>query len=164
MGFINTCRLSLKYLKPSTTSYSDSNNNHPDNQKQTTSNLLKEPFSVRHAIALDPNTGSGELFTLSKDKDYNIRATVAMNKSTGQWILDILAKDKDWRVRWEVAFRSSNPNTLDLLSRDKHYKVRALVAGNDDAYWATIENLAKDENQEVRETALKRYCRRGLLY
>jgi hypothetical protein len=70
--------------------------------------------SVRHCVALNPNTTKEILQQLAFDKDSSVRSRVAENLNTPLETLQQLAIDKDPDVRaWVI----QNPNKTQIIER-----------------------------------------------
>jgi hypothetical protein len=96
----------------------------------------------------------------SRSPKWSVRAAVAENPNCPVEILDRLSKDDEDKVRWRVA---GNPNCpveiLDRLSRDPKREVRYRVPENPNCPVEILAALSTDRDEVVRSTAADRLAR-----
>jgi hypothetical protein len=113
-------------------------------------------YSVRYAVAMNPDTSIELLDKLSYDEDWAVIESVAENQNTSINTLTKLSNDDIVNVRYAVA---RNPNTsIELLiksSNDDHWFVRLAVASNPNISIEMLDKLSDDENEDVRNAVAK---------
>ena len=95
------------------------------------SDMQKNRYLVKEAVAKNPNIDLEPLAFLARDSDEHVRAAAASNPLLTSDLMAKLAKDVSWLVRNNIA---KNPSTheelLIYLSEDRILDVRATVALN----------------------------------
>lgn len=71
-------------------------------------------------------------------------------------------KMMDWRNKMKIAKTEKSPHILNLLAKDITWPVRNVCALNMNLPRATLNKLTKDNNINVRESAIKKYGERFL--
>lgn len=101
-------------------------------------------------------TSLSTLIRLSTHTSTSIRTYVALNTKLSIELLEIMSYDDSWPVRSAVAQNKNiNVETLLRLASDNSYYVRYQVAINPNTTKAIINLLSNDENQTIRELAIK---------
>ena len=125
--------------------------------------LLPHPSSVcrQHAVKRVTRLAKGRALLLAADPSWTVREALAQNPIAPVEALDVLAREETFAVRIAVA---RNPNTsaesLDSLrssglSRDERDRVCIALAENPRTLPITLQHLAADANQSIREAVAR---------
>lgn len=124
--------------------------------------LAESPFAHdRERVAFDPQTPAWILDRLSQDTDVWVRAAVAKNPNATLNTLMRMTLDPETMVRYQMVVRTKSEAILRALHRDTNPIVRFHVAGASTVPFDVLLILAEDEDDDVREFALKNLDRRG---
>lgn len=116
--------------------------------------LNSDDLEDRHRVARDSAPAEVWLKIISEVPEY--RAFVVQNKTLPLDVLRILAQDVDRDVRFTVAMRraaAKDETIAGLLASDSDAGVRAALAKNPKLDQTVLQQLARDEDEWVRECA-----------